>query len=56
MSTFRENLISRMISLYNMEHKAVKDFCYLCERFPNTEQYDKHLEIIVITHEKHPQY
>ena len=52
MTDYRKALIERMIHLYGIEDEITVDFTDLCERFPNTRQYDNALRCIVETHEK----
>lgn len=51
MTTYRENLIDRMISLYGYENPIVIKFAQLCENWAQTEEYDTYLRVIVESHE-----
>ena len=52
MTTYRENLIDRMISLYGYENPAVIRFITYCERWENTSRNNMDLENIVHMHEE----
>ena len=51
MTTYRENLIDRMISLYGYEDPIIIEFAKLCENWPQTERYDTYLRVMVESHE-----
>ena len=51
MTTYRENLIDRMINLYGYENPIVIKFAQLCENWPYTKIYDRSLQTVVKTHE-----
>lgn len=51
MTTYRENLIDRMISLYGYENPIVIKFAQLCEDWAQTEEHDTYLRVIVENHE-----
>ena len=51
MTTYRENLIDRMISLYGYENPIVIKFAQLCEDWEQTEECDAYLRTVVKTHE-----
>lgn len=50
MTTYRENLLDRMIRIYGFEHEIVIEFARLME----TEMSDHDLETIVKAHEEFP--
>ena len=52
MTTYRENLIDRMINLYGYENPAVIRFITYCERWENTSRNNMDLENIVHMHEE----
>ena len=52
----REKLIDRMIRIYGFENPIVIEFCKLCEVWGNTEDMDRLLEFIVMSHEEHPEF
>ena len=54
MTTYRENLIDRMIHLYGFESPIVIQFIDLCERYDNNAWNDKALQILVEAHEAEP--
>lgn len=54
MNNFRIDLLSRMISIYGLEHKIVIHFCSLCEQYPDIDVYDHTLETLVKCHEANP--
>ena len=54
MTTYRENLIDRMIHLYGFENPMVIQFADMCEKYPNTADYDDVLRILVEAHEESP--
>ena len=51
----REKLIDRMVHIYGFENPIVIEFCKLCEAWKDIEDYDRLLEVIVISHEAYPQ-
>ena len=53
MKELREKLLDRMIRLYGFEDKMVIDFAEMCEGYPDTEQYDKCLSVLVKCHEEY---
>lgn len=55
MNEFRNKLLDRMIRIYGFEHEIVIRFARQCERFPQTEAFDKAFETIVKFHEGTPQ-
>ena len=50
----REQLLDRMISIYGFEHDIVIDFARMCEKYPQGEQWDKALRVLVECHEANP--
>ena len=50
----REQLMDRMIRIYGFEHEIVIAFCGMCEMYPNTEEYDMMLRVLVEWHEEYP--
>ena len=51
MTTYRENLIDRMINLYGYENPIVIKFAQLCEDWAQTEECDTYLRVVVESHE-----
>ena len=51
----REKLIDRMIRIYGFENPIVIEFCRLCEKWEDTNEKDRFLEVIVKSHEEFPQ-
>ena len=54
MTTYRENLIDRMIRLYGFENPMVVQFAEMCEKYPNNADYDNGLQLLVEAHEEYP--
>lgn len=54
MTTYREQLVDRMIRIYGFEHNCVLTFINMCERYENSFWYDHILEILVESHEEDP--
>lgn len=54
MTTFRENLLDRMIKIYGFEHPIALQFATLCEDADSATD-DQMLEILVRAHEDDPQ-
>ena len=52
----REKLIDRMIHIYGFENPIVIWFCRLCEGWDDTKEMNHHLEMIVKSHEKYPNF
>lgn len=50
----REQLLDRMIRIYGFEHGIVIDFAKMCESYPQGEQWDKALRVLVECHEASP--
>lgn len=50
----REQLLDRMIRIYGFEHGIVIDFAKMCESYPQGEQWDKALRVLVECHEANP--
>lgn len=50
----RESLIERIVRIYGLEHEMTIALCELCERYPQTEAYDRALEVLVQCHEEFP--
>lgn len=55
MTTFRENLLTRIIHIYGFEHPITIDFAKLCENYAEGVNWDRCLEVLVEAHEDHPQ-
>jgi len=51
MTTYRENLIDRMIALYGYENPTTIKFAKLCEKCEQTEAWDAHLRNVVERYE-----
>ena len=54
MTQFREDLLTRMIRLYGHENKMVIEFAHMCETYPQGENWDKGLRVLVECHEEMP--
>lgn len=54
MTTYRENLIDRMIRLYGYEAQVVIDFANLCERLAESDINNNALRALVESHEVYP--
>ena len=54
MNELREQLLDRMIRIYGFEHGIVIDFAKMCESYPEGEQWDKSLRVLVECHEESP--
>lgn len=50
----REQLLDRMIRIYGFEHDIVIEFARMCESYPQGEQWDKTLRVLVECHEANP--
>lgn len=55
MTTFRNDLLTRMIHIYGFEHEVVLNFARLCEEWENDIAHDRTLETLVEAHEEFPQ-
>lgn len=51
----REKLIDRMIHIYGFENPIVIEFCKVCEEWEDTEEMNRLLEFIVMSHEEYPE-
>lgn len=56
MTTYRENLIDRMIHIYGFENPIVIEFARYCEKWEENEWNNKMLGILVEAHEADPYY
>ena len=54
MTSFRENLIDRMIRIYGYESKITINFCRICETWEDNSWNNKCLSIMVQSHEAAP--
>jgi hypothetical protein len=54
MTTLRENLLDRIIRIYGFEHPITIDIAKMCESYPQGEQWDKCLTVLVECHEANP--
>ena len=54
MTTYRENLLDRMIHIYGFENPMVIQFADICEKYPNNAEYDNALRVLVEAHEAYP--
>ena len=54
MSTFREQLIERMLNIYAESNPAVQDVVRMCEDWEDTNWNDQIIETIVKAHEANP--
>lgn len=56
MTTYRKNLIDRMIALYGFEHPIVIKFAKLCEDWEENTWNNMVLRVVVEVHEANPYY
>ena len=56
MTTYRENLIDRMIAVYGFEHPIVIEFAKLCENWVENTWNNTLLQTLVEAHENEPHY
>lgn len=54
MTTYRENLLDRMIAIYGLEAHIVIQFAGMCERYENNAFNDDILRLLVEAHEADP--
>lgn len=54
MTTYRENLLDRMIAIYGLEDPIVIQFAGMCERYANNAWNDDILRLLVEAHEVDP--
>ena len=54
MTTYRENLLDRMIHIYGLEGSIVIQFAGMCERYANNSWNDDVLRLLVEAHEADP--
>lgn len=54
MTTYRENLLDRMIHLYGFENPMVIQFADMCEKYANNAWNDDVLRLLVEAHEADP--
>ena len=54
MTTYRENLLDRMIHIYGFEDSIVIQFAEMCERYANNSWNDDVLRLLVEAHEADP--
>ena len=54
MTTYRENLLDRMIAIYGLEAPIVIQFAGMCERYENNAFNDDILRLLVEAHEADP--
>ena len=54
MSEYREYLVDCMIRLYGFEDKKVIAFSNLCEKYPDSDEWDNTLWVIVRSHQDFP--
>lgn len=52
----REQLLDRMIRIYGFEHNIVINFARMCETYPQGEQWDKALRVLVECYEASPYF
>ena len=50
MTTYRENLLDRMIHIYGLEDSIVIQFAEMCERYANNSWNDDVLRLLVESH------
>lgn len=54
MTTYRENLLDRLIAIYGLEDPIVIQFARMCERYANNAWNDDILRLLVEAHEANP--
>jgi hypothetical protein len=54
MTTYRENLLDRLIAIYGLENPIVIQFAQMCERYANNAWNDDILRLLVEAHEADP--
>ena len=54
MTTYRENLLDRMIAIYGLEDLIVIQFAGMCEKYANSAWNDNILRLLVEAHEADP--
>ena len=54
MTTYRENLLDRMIAIYGLEAPIVVQFARMCEDYHATKWNDTILRLLVEAHEADP--
>ena len=54
MTTYRENLLDRMIAIYGLEDPIVIQFAGMCERYTDNVWNDDILRLLVEAHEADP--
>jgi len=54
MTTYRENLLDRLIAIYGLENPIVIQFAQICERYANNAWNDGILWLLVEAHEADP--
>lgn len=54
MTTYRENLLDRMIAIYGLEDPIVVQFAGMCEKYADNDWNDDVLRILVEAHEADP--
>ena len=54
MTTYRENLLDRMIAIYGLEDPIVIQFANMCERYTDNAWNDDILRLLVEAHEADP--
>jgi len=54
MTTYRENLLDRMIAIYGLEDPIVIQFANMCEKYTDNAWNDDVLRLLVEAHEADP--
>ena len=54
MTTYRENLLDRMIAIYGLEALIVIQFANMCEKYTDNAWNDDILRLLVEAHEADP--
>ena len=54
MTTYRENLLDRMIAIYGLEDPIVIQFAGMCEKYTDNAWNDDILRLLVEAHEADP--
>ena len=54
MTTYRENLLDRMIAIYGLEDPIVIQFANMCERYTDNAWNNDVLRLLVEAHEADP--
>jgi len=56
MTTYRKNLLDRMIAIYGLENPIVIEFTWMCEKYGENSWNDDFLRLLVEAHEADPAF